>query len=72
MSARDKDQPQPRRPRRATRPSVPGVDERPSVHALNGRAAEDRAEGWGGAVAEPENSSAHDEALKRDRPPHWG
>ncbi|KTR83223.1 hypothetical protein [Leucobacter chromiiresistens] len=71
MSAHEEDQPRRRRPRRATRPAAPGVDEHPSVHPLTGRAAEDRPEGWGGQAPALGTASAHDEALKRDRPPHW-
>lgn len=57
--------------RRASRPAPEGVDPRPSEHALNARASEDRPEVWGDAPARKQ-LSAHDESLKRDRPPHWG
>ncbi|WP_157487034.1 hypothetical protein [Leucobacter salsicius] len=61
-----------RRPsRRASRPAPAGVDPRPSEHLLNAKASEDRPEGWGDASARKQ-VSAHDEALRRDRPPHWG
>ncbi|MFD5599277.1 hypothetical protein ACFWHR_04390 [Leucobacter sp. NPDC058333] len=68
--------PAPRRSRRASRPAPTGVDPRPSEHPLDARAAEDRLDAWGDGAAAVNGGraapSAHDEALKRDRPPHWG
>ncbi|MHA3725112.1 hypothetical protein ACXR2T_14685 [Leucobacter sp. HY1910] len=57
--------------RRASRPAPAGVDPKPLEHTLTARAREDRPEGWGDASAHKQ-MSAHDAALKRDRPPHWG
>ncbi|MBS3183251.1 hypothetical protein JSQ98_13760 [Leucobacter sp. Marseille-Q4368] len=73
MSANGGEPPRERRSRRASRPAAPGVDQHPSQHPLDGRAAEDLPEGWGEPGARGAGTrSARDEALSRDRPPHWG
>lgn len=64
-----------RKPRRVVKPAKPGVDPTPA-HSGAELAAEDDPRNWGDrdGGGEPGSgaSSARDEEIKRDKPPHWG